>query len=523
MRAPSGHSAGVLTLSANGSTAGSGIIWSSMPAAEDGDHGIHAGILRAFNADDLSKELWNCSLNLSRDDSGYWPKFSPPTVVNGRVYLASFPPDGVSNGYINVYGLLSTAQDFAVSASPSSQNISSGGSATYAVSTTAVGAFSGPVTLSVSGLPSGATASFSSNNFATPGSSTLTVKTSSSTPAGSSTLTITGVSGSLTHSVTVSLVLTTGTIGTGVISVDFVGGSTAMAASEVAGLVARSNWNSATASSGSALSLRDESGNSTGATVSWSSSSVWSLPIANTAGNFHMMYGYLDSVGQNTTVTVSGLPANAPGYDVYVYADGDNSSGTRNGTYQLSGPGITTTSISLSDAAGANFRGNFSQANNSTGNFVKFSISATAFTLTAIPGTATDGIQRAPVNGIQIVPHAPSQDFTITGFPSSQTVSAGNSTSYTVTTSALNGFNSGITFAASGLPSGASASFSPSTLSGSGTSALTIATASGTASGTATLTISGTSGSLVHSATTTLIVNTATAAATPTFSPAAGS
>src|SRR4029077_10339728 len=29
--APAGHSAGVLTLSANGSTSGSGIIWSSMP------------------------------------------------------------------------------------------------------------------------------------------------------------------------------------------------------------------------------------------------------------------------------------------------------------------------------------------------------------------------------------------------------------------------------------------------------------------------------------------------------------
>ncbi len=41
----------------------------------------------------------------------------------------------------------------------------------------------------------------------------------------------------------------------------------------------------------------------------------------------------------------------------------------------------------------------------SSGNYVKFSgIKATAFNLTAIPGTASDGTPRAPVNGLQIVP-----------------------------------------------------------------------------------------------------------------------
>src|SRR5882762_10171141 len=117
---PCGQSGGVLTLSANGSTVGSGIIWSSMPLADNGDHGVHQGVLRAFNADDLTKELWNSRLNAARDDSGNWPKYSPPTVVNGRVYVASFPADGVSSTPVNVYGLLSAPPPTVNSVNPSS-------------------------------------------------------------------------------------------------------------------------------------------------------------------------------------------------------------------------------------------------------------------------------------------------------------------------------------------------------------------------------------------------------------------
>ncbi|HJT99167.1 MAG TPA: PQQ-binding-like beta-propeller repeat protein, partial [Rhodanobacteraceae bacterium] len=56
---PCGSSGGVLTLSANGSAAGSGIVWVSMPIAGDANSGVHAGVLRAYDADDLDHELWN--------------------------------------------------------------------------------------------------------------------------------------------------------------------------------------------------------------------------------------------------------------------------------------------------------------------------------------------------------------------------------------------------------------------------------------------------------------------------------
>ena len=146
---PTGASGGVLTLSANSRTPASGIVWSSMPLADSGDHGIHQGILRALNADDLTKELWNSRMNASRDDMGNWPKFSPPTVINGRVYMASFPADGIGNTAVNVYGLLNGAPDFTLSVSPSSTIVSPLGVATYTISHASVSGFSGQVNLAV--------------------------------------------------------------------------------------------------------------------------------------------------------------------------------------------------------------------------------------------------------------------------------------------------------------------------------------------------------------------------------------
>jgi hypothetical protein len=179
-----------------------------------------------------------------------------------------------------------------------------------------------------------------------------------------------------------------------------------MGSAEVAGVVAKPNWNNANGLTNTAgQALVDESGTATGATAVWNTNGIWSLPVTDTAGNARMMRGYLDTVGGTTTVTVSGLPANSAGYDVYVYADGDNGTAARTGGYQISGTGITTTSVNLTDAANTDFSGPFTQANNSNGNYVKFTVTAAGFTITATPGAAADGFPRAPVSGIQIVPH----------------------------------------------------------------------------------------------------------------------
>src|SRR5882762_265363 len=159
-----------------------------------------------------------------------------------------------------------------------------------------------------------------------------------------------------------------------------------------------------------------------------------------------MMKGYLDTGNATiTTVSVTGLPSNPVGYNVYVYADGDNGGATRTGTYQISGTGITTSSINLTDAALTNFGGTFTQANNSNGNYVVFTINATAFTVSATPGASTDAYPRAPINGIQIVPlGSPTPDFTISATPSTQPVNAGGSAAYTVSVGSLSGFSGAV-------------------------------------------------------------------------------
>jgi len=57
-------------------------------------------------------------------------------------------------------------------------------------------------------------------------------------------------------------------------------------------------------------------------------------------------------------------------------------------------------------------------------------------------------------------------DFSVTATPSSRTVAPGTGTSYNVSVAPSNGFNGNVTFSATGLPSGATASFNPSSVTG---------------------------------------------------------
>src|SRR4029077_14821653 len=94
-----------------------------------------------------------------------------------------------------------------VSATPASQSLVGCGSISYTVSVPTTNGVTGSLPLSVSGLPAGATASFSPASIVVPGSSIMTVTTSTTTPVGTYPLTITATGSTLSGSTTVNLVV----------------------------------------------------------------------------------------------------------------------------------------------------------------------------------------------------------------------------------------------------------------------------------------------------------------------------
>src|SRR4030095_14374717 len=100
----------------------------------------------------------------------------------------------------------------------------------------------------------------------------------------------------------------------------------------------------------------------------------------------------------------------------------------------------------------------------------------------------------------------PAPDFSLSASPSSRSTARGGNVAYTVSVSALNGFSGPVNFSASGLPSGAAASFVPPSITGSGSSTLTVSTSASSPVGTYTLTVTGAAGALSHSVNVTLSV-----------------
>jgi hypothetical protein len=101
----SAYPGGMLSLSADGDTRG--ILWANAALAPHGGSHINGpGVLRAYDANDVTRELWDSNMDPARDSPGRVSKNAPPTVVNGKVYLASFGTLPVGTGALYVYGLL---------------------------------------------------------------------------------------------------------------------------------------------------------------------------------------------------------------------------------------------------------------------------------------------------------------------------------------------------------------------------------------------------------------------------------
>ncbi len=96
---PNGMPGGMVAVSSNGQTGGTGILWASHPSQGDANQSVVPGVLQAFDATDITHELWNSNLNGRRDTIGKFAKFVVPTIANGKVYMATF------SNQLAVYGL----------------------------------------------------------------------------------------------------------------------------------------------------------------------------------------------------------------------------------------------------------------------------------------------------------------------------------------------------------------------------------------------------------------------------------
>ena len=477
----------------------------------------------------------NVMLAASNLPVGTAVSFAPQTVIGGSgttaitVQTSTFTPQ-------NSYDITLTATsgtlvhstaitinvgaigDFIGSFDHGTATVAPGGSATYTLTLTPLYGFTANVTLSASGLPAGATASFSPVTVVGgSGSSTLTVSTTNSTPTGLYPFTVVGTTPGLSHSTSINLLVGAPDF-TGSINPTFQavapGGSAqytltlktigtqpfgSVVTPTVSGLPAgvTATFNPAT--------INPDAGGSAVLTLATSASTPQGTvtPLVTAAGNGQ-------SHGANVTLSVSTaattgdfsgnfspMAATASPSSPATYTLTLTSSGGFNGNVALGVSGLpydTVASFSPSVVPGA---------------------SGTSVLTVSVASTTPPGIYTINVNATSgsTLSHTTSLtllvgvvDFTGTITPTSQTVAAGkdNSAQYLIQLSTLGTqpFGSIVTLYISGLPAGVTANFSSSTISPDvkGTSVLTLTTAASTPVGSYTPLLTATGGGVTHAA-----------------------
>ena len=327
-------------------------------------------------------------------------------------------------GLTLLVGTASAAADFTLTVDPTAVAVDAGGSAGVQVSITQDPAAAQTVSLSVSGLPAGVQAGFDRATIDGSGATMLTLSADDAAPAAEAQVTVTATAGDIVHSATVDVTVRP---------------------------AAQPDFTLAVAPA--ALSV-----------------------VAGSSADTTVTVVAVDGFASAVALGVSGLPAGV--------------TASFSGSITGSGTADLTLATSPSVASGTS-------------------------TLT-ITGTSGALSHAATLN--LTVTAAPQADFALAVGPSTLSVSAGTSSGVVVTVAAANGFSSGVVLSVSGLPTGVTASFTPSSIPGSGTSDLTFSASPSAPGGTSTVTVTGTSGALSHAATVDLTV---VAAAHPDFTLAA--
>jgi len=188
--------------------------------------------------------------------------------------------------------------------------------------------------------------------------------------------------------------------------------------------------------------------------------------------------------GNNGTSTISTTALNGFNNAITLSASGQPSGVTVTfGTNPIPAPGTGTSLMTM--AVGANV---------TPGTYT--------ITVTGVGG----GITHTTTVSLTVTGLTP--NFTISASPSSVTITRGNSGTSTISTTAVNGFNSAISLSASGQGSRVTVNFSPNPIPapGTGSSLMTITVNRRASRGTRTITVTGTGGGVTHTTTVTLTI-----------------
>ena len=406
---------------------------------------------------------------------------------------------------------------FQLSASPSSLTINPGASAATTITVHDIGGFTGNVSLAVSGVPSGVTASFASNP--TTGTSVLTLTVSSSAIRGSYLVTITGTSGTVTATTTLALAVN----------------APGFSISPLSGTMYMNSGTSSTATivvtdyAGFAgnVSLAVTSGLPSGIVASWagnptSASGVLTLTASNSTAPGVAMVTITGTSGALTATTTLPLTIQGPEFNLNVspfpYTIAQGSAVTATVTVVPLGNftgSVTLSAPTLPPGVTATFNPNPTSG-------------SSVLTMTA-GGTAPLGTSSVWISGAstytgssvgfkETITAAPTPTFAVGVSPAGLTLTPGASVTDTITVTKLNGFTGSVTLTAH-PPSGVTASFDTNPTSG--TSVLTLTASSAVApTGFYPMGIVGTSGAQTVSASIYLAVNPAPPVVTVTQSSA---
>jgi uncharacterized membrane protein len=356
--------------------------------------------------------------------------------------------------------------------------------------------------MSASGLPTGATATFTPNPATS--TTTLQITTTAATPTGSYPLTITGTDGPLNHTTTITLTVTA--------APDFSLSSSPTTRTVTQGGSA-SYALTITRTNGFADSVTMSAGGlPTGATATFSpnpATSTTTLQITTTAttptGSYPLTITGADGA-LNHTITVTLVVNAAPDFSLSSSPTSQEvvQNGTAQYTITVNPVGGFASSVTLK-ATGL--------PSGTSANFTPGQATTTSTLKLKTAGNTPPGSYAITVTGTQgALSHSivitlvvdPTPDFTLSATPTTLTIPSAGTAQYTISVTPVGSFTGAVTLKAGGLPGGATATFNPTPTSS--TAVLSITVTSTRSSYSRTITITGTSGSLNHSVKVTLQV-----------------